>query len=137
MEALQAGTAAENPARALPALAELRSRAFSTADPALLDYVNAPGSEALQADQEQIGRLVAEGHTLSGLRTQVTVVDGSGTAGVAAATAELQVRLQVSGYTEVDGAGTVQRSGQAQQQEVRLVLVRNEGLWRISRILLP
>ncbi|MCC3290750.1 serine/threonine protein kinase [Arthrobacter sp. zg-Y1110] len=139
VESLRAVTAAEDPAQALPALAELRSRAFTSADPALLHYVNAPGSEALQDDQEQIARLAAEGHALSGLVTEVAVVDGSGAARAAqgTATAELRVRMQVSGYTQVDSAGAVLRYGQAQQQEVLLVLVRSGGEWRISRILAP
>ncbi|MCQ1995909.1 serine/threonine-protein kinase [Arthrobacter sp. zg-Y1171] len=139
VESLRAVTAAEDPAKALPALAELRSRAFASADPSLLQYVNAPGSEALQADQEQVARLAAEGHALSGLVMEAAVVDGSGAAPAAqgTATAELHVRLRVSGYTQVDSAGAVLRHGQAQQQEVLLMLVRSGGEWRISRILAP
>ncbi|MCC9175030.1 serine/threonine-protein kinase [Arthrobacter sp. zg-Y179] len=138
VESLRAETAAEDPAEALPALAELRSRAFSSADPALLHYVNAPGSEALQADQDQVARLAAEGQALSGLAMEVSVVSGSWTAPPqGTATAELRVRMQVSGYTQVDSAGAVLGYGQAQQQEVLLVLVRHEGQWRISRILAP
>ncbi|MCQ1953818.1 serine/threonine protein kinase [Arthrobacter sp. zg-Y238] len=139
VESLLAETAAEDPAQALPALAELRSRSFTSADPALLHHVNAPGSEALQADQDQVARLAAEGQALSGLAMEVSVVDGSRTAPTTqeTATAELRVRMQVSGYTQVDSAGAVLRYAPAEQQEVLLVLVRNEGQWRISRILAP
>ncbi|WP_194266027.1 serine/threonine-protein kinase [Arthrobacter yangruifuii] len=157
VESLRAETAAEDPARALAALAELRTRAFTGADPALLDHVNAPGSEAQLADQEQVGRLAAEGQTLAGLVMTVDVLQRLGTVPAEttvpaeptmpgqpvrreapeAGSAELRVRMQVSAYTRVDRTGAVLRHEPAQQQEVMLVLVRSEGMWRISRVLAP
>ncbi|UWX98279.1 serine/threonine protein kinase [Arthrobacter zhaoxinii] len=143
VDSLLSETAAQDPAQALPALAELRTRAFTGADPVLLDHVNAPESEAQLADQEQVGRLAADGHTLAGLVMTVDVLGRSGPAPPEAAlppdptpgTAELRVRMQVSAYTHMNRTGEVLRQEPAQQQEVLLVLVRNEGMWRISRVL--
>ncbi|MCQ2001211.1 serine/threonine-protein kinase [Arthrobacter zhaoxinii] len=143
VDSLLSETAAEDPAQALPALAELRTRAFTGADPALLDHVNAPESEAQLADQEQVGRLASEGDTLAGLVMTVDVLGRSGPAPPEAAlppdptpgSAELRVRMQVSAYTHMNRTGEVLRQEPAQQQEVLLVLVRNEGMWRISRVL--
>lgn len=146
--ALQTETSAADPAHALAALAELRSRAFASADPGLLEHINAPGSEALQADQDQVGRLVRDGHVLRGLEMQVSVLEpiaAAGTAGPAAIrlpdtsgrpeTAELRVLLEVSGYAQTDSGGTVIHREEARHQEVRLVLLRLDGSWRISRVL--
>ncbi|MCC9145074.1 MULTISPECIES: serine/threonine-protein kinase [unclassified Arthrobacter] len=135
VETLRAETKAEDAAQALPALAELRSRAFRTADPALLNDVDAPGSEALLADREQIGKLSAAGHTLDGLVMEVSVLDQAAPDGTA--DAELRVHTKVAPYRQVDRAGAVLQQMPAQEQEVLLVLVRVEGTWRISSVVAP
>lgn len=142
VEALLAEASADDPAQALPALAELRARAFASADPKLLNHVNAPGSEALREDRQQIARLARDGHTLSGLAMRTAVLGaadiGDGQepeSGEPGESAGLTVRLEVSAYDQVDGAGTVVHQAAATQQQVELLLQRSGGAWKISRIL--
>ncbi|MCC3271863.1 protein kinase [Arthrobacter zhangbolii] len=143
VETLLAEASVPDPAQALPALAELRARAFATADPELLHLVNAPGSQALREDQQQISRLARDGHTLRGLDMQAAVLataDGGDRQRAAAGdapgeTAGLTVRLEVSAYEQVDAEGSVVHQADGQQQQVQLVLLRSDGAWKISRIL--
>lgn len=143
VDSLREQAKAADPAQALPALAALRARAFATADPGLLEHVDAPGSPALQADREQLGRLVRDGHLLRGLTMEVAVraSDASSGTGIVDPAGDAAVKLRVaaamSAYSVEDAAQTVVHQEPAQQQEITLVLVRVDGAWKISAVLAP
>ncbi|WAP50904.1 hypothetical protein OL239_13095 [Arthrobacter sp. ATA002] len=85
------------------ALAELRTRAFGTANADLLEDVNTPRSPAMEADRTEIAKLEAAGTVLSGLAVEIV------SAGPALPREEgrISVRATVStsGYTEREAAG--------------------------------
>ena len=143
VDSLREQAKAADPAQALPALAALRARAFATADPGLLEHVDAPGSPALQADREQLGRLVRDGHLLRGLTMEVAVraSDASSGTGIVDPAGDAAVKLRVaaatSAYSVEDASQTVVHQEPAQQQEITLVLVRVDGAWKISAVLAP
>ncbi|MDK1327408.1 protein kinase [Arthrobacter sp. zg-Y1143] len=139
VEVLLATAAAADPAEAVPALAELRARAFRTGDPRLLAHVDAPESPALSADEEQVGRLARDGQALRGLEMQASVLApdtpaAGGSAAPAEVTVQLRVRLEVSAYQRVGRDGLVLEDASARQQEVVLVLVQSGGTWKISTV---
>ena len=143
VDSLREQAKAADPAQALPALAALRARAFATADPGLLEHVDAPGSPALQADRGQLGRLVRDGHLLRGLTMEVAVraSDASSGTGIVDPAGDAAVKLRVaaatSAYSVEDASQTVVHQEPAQQQEITLVLVRVDGAWKISAVLAP
>ena len=147
VEALVERTRAADPARAVPALAELRALAFSSADARLLDHVDVPGSEAMLADRELVSLLLQEGRRFRGLSLAADVLAAvPGRTGTAHATGpgpaapgavQLGVRLTVGPYQQVDAAGTVLAEEPAQEQDVVLELVQTAGEWKINRVLVP
>ncbi len=147
VEVLLERTRAEDPAQAVPALAELRALAFSSADARLLDHVDVPGSEAMLADRKLVSLLLQEGRRFRGLSLAADVlaaVPGSagtpqttGPGAAARRAVQLGVRLKVGPYQQVDAAGTVLAEEPAQQQDVVLELVQTAGEWKISRVLVP
>ena len=146
-EVLVERTRTADPAQAVPALAELRALAFSSADAKLLDHVDVPGSEAMLADRELVSLLVQDGRRFRGLSLAADVLAAvPGSAGTAHATGpdaaplrtvQLGVRLTVAPYQQVDAAGAVLAEEPAQQQEVVLELVQTAGEWKISKVLVP
>lgn len=147
---IQTGLAEKNPVAALRALAWTRSYALSTADEALLQHVNVPGSPAAVADQEILGKLVERGHTLTGLESSVTAAStvpvrspaqgqGSETAAVESAeTANVLATVATSPFAEQDAAGNlIHKEVQGQTQELVIVLARVDGRWLVREVMTP
>ena len=133
------GLVSEDPAKALPALAWLRSYALSTANASLLVAVNAPGSPALKADTATLRALTGAKHSYSGLETTVSAAreqSRSKPAGAAPATATVAATVTTSPFAENDATGAVVYQQQRQQQQkLRIVLVLLRGRWVIQEIL--
>ena len=131
---VNARIASGDPAEAVQGLAWIRSYAFSSGRTALLDQVNAPGSPAAAADERIAARLRESGHVLAGFTSTLSNVvvrperpPGGAVVAVTSAT---------SSYQELDQVGNVVASGPpGEGQELRLVLVRYDGRWRITEIL--
>jgi hypothetical protein len=101
--------------------------------PELLALVNVPGSPAEAADKDLSGHLASQGIRLGGLSTEVANLslrskDGN--------SAEVELTATTSDYEERDAAGRVMhRQPAGKPQDLRLVLKRTEGAWRIVEIL--
>ena len=123
-----------DPGEAVQGLASLRSLAFSSGRLELLDQVNVQGSTAAAAD-ERIGAPLREsGHVLVGftsILSEVSVHPDS-----TADRAVVAVSSAASSYEEQDQAGVVVATGPAAPaRPLQLVLVPEEGRWRITEIL--
>lgn len=124
---------ATEPEAALPALSRVRDLALREGRPELLALVNGPGSPAEAADKDLSGHLASQGIRLGGLSTEVANVslrskDGN--------SAEVELTATTSDYEERDAAGRVMhRQPAGKPQDLRLVLKRTEGAWRIVEIL--
>ncbi|MBO1269396.1 serine/threonine protein kinase [Arthrobacter cavernae] len=129
----------EDPAEAVLALSAVRDLALSQGALQLLDEVNVPGSAAaaadarirsqLERDQTEGGRLVLAGFTTA--LSNIVVEPGS-----TGERATVAVVASTSAYAERDESGaTVSSQAAGQSQQLRLVLVRTDGAWRISDIL--
>ena len=137
-EQLRTAAASEDPVRAVQALSDIRARAVGSADRALLEAVNVPGSEAAAADAALLDGLEAAGQRLEGFTARVATASldpGAGHGG-AAGTAVVRVRLVTSGYTVTGPAG--ERVGErpaGRDQELRVALERVDGRWRVAKVL--
>lgn len=125
-----------DPVAAVRALAELRARAFTAADAALLTDINVPRSPAMEADQSEISKLEVSGTVLSGLAVKIV------SAGPAVPGQEGRVSIRAavstSAYAERDARGaTVRNVAAVSNQDIVLVLVRTADGWRIEDILAP
>ncbi|MFJ5957929.1 serine/threonine-protein kinase [Paenarthrobacter sp. NPDC092416] len=136
----------EDPEVAVKALSELRDIALASHRPRLLTRVNAPDSPAQAADAHLMQQLQKDEVRLQGLVT--TLSDVATEATTEAATSEgaatederavVAVTATTSGFEEVSRSGTVLGTrGAGQAQELRLVVLRSDGGWRISEILGP
>ncbi|MBG0741450.1 serine/threonine protein kinase [Paeniglutamicibacter antarcticus] len=135
-ESIRTRLASNAPAEALGALAWLRSYAFSSGQPALLQHVDASDSPASAADQDVAAALQQKGHVLSGLESQVLNV--TELAGELPDLAELSATTVTSGFVEQDGRGVVVRSQpDAVTQHLLFVLKREQGHWRIAEVHQP
>lgn len=137
---LRAMLAGDDPVQAVTALAELRVRAFSTADAGLLDWVNAPGSPAMEADLAEITKLRDGGRRLAGLAVEVVPgpPSGSSAGSVSGDRRLVPAQVSTSGYAERDAGGTViRRVAALPRQELVLVLLRGGDGWRIEEVLPP
>ena len=118
---------------ALPALAWLRSYALSTADGALLEKVNVPGSPAWEADAAVMDSLRDRGHSFTGLETSIVqagIVQGG------APRTTVQATVATSPFAELDAAGNiVHQQDQEQQQALQIVMANVDGRWMIEQIL--
>lgn len=124
----------QDPEEAIRGLSALRDTAFSTGKLELLDHVNAQGSAAAAADGKVRDELEGAALVLSGFSTALTSVSVEGAASRDRAT--VAVRAETSAYEERDASGKVVRTRPAgQPQELRVVLLRSEGGWRITEIL--
>lgn len=150
---IQRDLAAVEPVAALRALAWVRAHALSTADQALIDMVNAPGSPALGADSSIVGELAARGHTLTGLTMNVSqasttdsrAAPSTGPAGTRpggaalpapGGTVRVQASITTSAFAELDPAGAlVHRQIGEQRQELDIVMANIGARWRILQIL--
>ncbi|MFJ4028396.1 serine/threonine-protein kinase [Paenarthrobacter sp. NPDC089989] len=124
-----------DPAVAVPALSAVRDQALAEGRRELLGLVNAPGSPAEEADLALARQLEPQGIRFVGLRTVLTgaAVDTS-----QADHAVVSLAAVLSGYEEQDAQGKVIRwQPPGQPQQLRLVLSKVDGQWRISEILGP
>jgi serine/threonine protein kinase len=123
-----------DPAEAVHALAAVRSLAFSSGRLELLDLVNAPGSTAAAADARLKDELQRSGHLLAGFTSTVSNIQVQ--PGASASQAVVGVTSATSSYVEQDSAGEVVAAGApGTEQVLRLVLVFQEGQWRITDVL--
>ncbi|WP_045732571.1 serine/threonine-protein kinase [Pseudarthrobacter chlorophenolicus] len=122
------------PADALRGLAALRDHAFRSGQVGLLAEVNASGSPAAAADHLTAERLSGSGRVLSGFIS--TLTDVRTEPGPTDARAVVRAMAATSAWEEKDTTGTVAARGAAAPgQPLRLVLVAEDGKWRISEIL--
>ena len=109
----------------------LREIALRERDPSLLNSVYAPSAAALARDRGEIARLRSSGRRLDGLRMPVKVLDvlrpGNGTWVVIA-------RVSRSSTRVVTGTGRQVRATKATAVTYRCTLVRQNGSWRILRL---
>lgn len=135
-EELAASLREDDPAMAVPALSAVRDMALGLQRPGLLALVNAPGSPAEAADSALGQQLQIDGIRFTGLTTTLSglsVVDAPD-----ADHAVVALTAATSGYEERDPTNRVVRSQPAgKPQELRLILVRSDGQWRISEIAGP
>ena len=128
----QAG--ASDPSQAVEGLARLRDLAFSGGYWELLDEVNAKGSPAASADQQTAEPLRSSGHILAGFSSNLAELRTED--GATAARAVVRVLSGSSAYEVKDSQGAVIGTGPAAgARQLRLVLVAEDGMWRISEIL--
>jgi serine/threonine protein kinase len=134
VESARSRAAAADPGQALAGLAAMRDHAFNTGNLALLDEVNAQGSAAAAADGLTAARLRADGVVLSGFSSSLAGVATE--PGATSTRAVVGATSATSAYEERDAKGAVLAAGAAgPAQALRLVMVRTEGVWRISDIL--
>ncbi|WP_051441936.1 serine/threonine-protein kinase [Arthrobacter sp. H14] len=147
-ERVEDGLRSASPEDAVPALAWLRSYAFSSGRTGLLQQVNVPDSPAMAADSKIADRLKQTGHVLAGFETSIEQVErisadstgGNGPSGkdVAKETASMAVTAHTSGFRELDAKGdVVRREKPAGRQQLTLVLQKMDGRWLIAEILEP
>ncbi len=135
-EGIRTRLASNAPTEALGALAWLRSYAFSSGQPSLLQYVDVSDSPASAADEDVAAALQQKGHVLSGLESQVLNV--AELADELPDSAELNATTVTSGFAEQDGQGVVVRSQpDAVTQQLLFVLKREQGHWRIAEVHQP
>lgn len=126
---------APEPEVALPALSEVRDLALREGRPELLAQVNVPGSPAETADDELRRQMAARGVRFSGLSTRLSDVSLQSKDGNHA---EVKLAAATSGYEERDTAGRLlHRQPAGKPRDLRLVLERSEGAWRIVEVLAP
>lgn len=131
---LQGLLLAARPEDAVRGLARLRSYAFSTGKPDLLQQVTVPGSPAAAADAAVASRLARSGRVLEGFEAILTLVERRPES--TAERAVVSVSVASPPYRERDAAGTVvAEAAAAGEQRLRLVLVPVEGRWRLQEIL--
>ena len=109
----------------------LREIALRERDQGLLASVYIPGAAGLARDRAEIARLRSAGRRLDGLRLPVKVLDadrpGNGTWVVTARLGRSPARL-------VNGSGRPVRATRASTATYRCTLVRQEGSWRVLRL---
>lgn len=124
------------PEQAAQGLAWLRSTAFSTGRLELLSAVNATGSSAAEADARTAAVLEKSGHRLAGFNTMLSKVATEH--GSTADRAVLSITASTSAYQELDSSGALVADVTARGEEkLRLVLLLENGRWRIHEILPP
>ncbi|OFI38973.1 hypothetical protein BIU82_16085 [Arthrobacter sp. SW1] len=131
---MRARLRSDNPEEALVALSALRDSALRTGKLELLDSVNVKGSAAAAADAGIAAQMKKAGVVLAGFTTTLNNIrliasTGDGEASVTAA-------VGTSRFDERNASGVLVRPRPAAApQQLRLVLQRVEGAWRIADIL--
>jgi hypothetical protein len=135
-DALSDALGSEDPVTAAYALSVVRDMALGLDRHELLASVNAAGSPAEAADAALGQQLRATGIRFAGLTTSLSGVAVTGT--LEAGQAVIALTATTSGYEERDASDHLVKSQAAgKPQELRLVLVRSTGQWKISEILGP
>ncbi|WP_077488634.1 protein kinase domain-containing protein [Sinomonas mesophila] len=137
-ERLRTAAGADDPVRAVQALSDIRSQAIAASDRALLEAVSVPGSAAAAADAALLDALERDGQRLEGFRASVTTasLDPKPAPGAAEGSAVVRVRIVTSGYTVLDAAGgRVGEQPAGRDQDLRIVLERVDGRWRVASVL--
>ncbi|WP_423184367.1 serine/threonine-protein kinase [Arthrobacter sp. NyZ413] len=124
----------EDPVEALRALSEARDAAFSTGRVELLEHVNVEGSAAAAADRKIADGLEGAGLVLAGFSSSLPSIQAESPP--VQDRANLAVTVETSAYEEQDRAGkAVRLVPPGKRQNLKVVLVRVSGAWRISEIL--
>jgi serine/threonine protein kinase len=124
------------PDQAARGLAWLRSTAFSSGRHELLNEVNVKGSDAAEADARTVAVLARSGHRLAGFTTTLSKVDTEPES--TADRAVLSITASTSAYKELDASGALMAHLAAGgEEQLRLVLLLEDGRWRIQEILPP
>ncbi|MHA7173533.1 serine/threonine-protein kinase [Arthrobacter monumenti] len=145
---IEDGLRSASPEEAVPALAWVRSYAFSSGRTGLLEQVNVPDSPAMAADSKIAGRLKESGHVLAGFETNIEQVKRLPTGSTggkdpggkeeAKETALLAVTAHTTGFTDLDPKGDVVRQEKSGgRQQLTLLLRKMDGRWLIAEILEP
>ena len=137
-EQLRGAADAEDPVRAVQALSDIRARAIAAGDRPLLEAVSVPGSPAAAADAALLDGLERDGQRLEGFRASVTAasLDPGAVPGAGDGGAVVRARIVTSGYTVVDAAGgRVGERPAGRDQDLRILLERIEGRWRVASVL--
>jgi hypothetical protein len=148
---LRRGAESADPVQAVQALSEIRAHAIAAKDRELLAAVNVPASETAAADAALLDRLDSAGQRLEGFSARVLSAARDAAAAAPADAAQstegagradgdrgavVRVRIVTSGYTVRDSAGaTVGERAAGVDQDLRIVLGREEGRWQVARIL--
>ncbi|MEA5454245.1 serine/threonine-protein kinase [Sinomonas sp. JGH33] len=135
-DALRGRADSADPVQAVQALAEIRGRAVSQSDRELLDRVNVPGSEAARADVALLEGLSAQGRRLEGFTARVVEAQREPDDPLVEHVAVVRARVVSSGYAVVGVDGReLSAPGAGKDQILRIVVERDGGPWRVSRIL--
>lgn len=128
--------AGDDPLAAAKVLPVLRTRAFEQGNPALLAWVNQPGTAAEAADLEAVQALQERGERLEGLK--VAVLGASAAGPPSGELVRIAVSAELSAWKQVRSDGTeAAEPGTAQRQDVLLELQRTGKNWRIAAVLPP
>jgi hypothetical protein len=118
--------------RVVAELYDRRAQAFRTGAAALLGEVYVPGSPALAADVQAMGRFTAAHHEVRGFAPEVSRIDRATASGD---TVELSLADRLPPYQVVDGDGVVVAAIPGRgEQGVRMTLVRTGARWRIGSV---
>lgn len=128
-----------DPLKVLPALARMRVKALSTADPAVLDLVNVERSPAMEQDLLVVDGLIERGQVFSGLSVALENLRESGlpsgTGASGGRTTAVAASSLTSGYEVRTVPGEVVRSEPGRtRQELIFVLREVDGRWKILAV---
>lgn len=127
--AVDAALRGDDPRAAVPALAWLRARAFSTGDVTPLQRANAAGGPAFAEDQARMDALESRDVVLEGLGFDVTAVEVLSRDGNDAVVEATVVTLD---HRQVSAGGTVVASvPEGGERLCRLVLRRGDAGWQV------
>lgn len=118
----------------LPALAAVRARALSTADQAMLDHVNVPGSETMATDRQIVKDLAAQGRVFDGLNVQLQDIEPLEALEGETEAARVSATVVTSAYNVLEGGSVIEESDEATTQRLLFVLERHDDHWKISAV---
>nr|WP_306858659.1 serine/threonine-protein kinase [Arthrobacter bambusae] len=122
------------PGEAIKGLSAIRDTALNSGRFELLEHVNVPGSAAAVSDGKLRDELIDAGLVLAGFSTRLASVSVERTPGTDTAT--VAVTVETSAYEERDASGNVVgKRPPGEPKDLRVVLLRGDGVWRITEIL--
>lgn len=132
---MQQRLADDDPLKALSALVAVRAMVLTTGEAGLLSHVNIEESEAMAADRDLVAGLEQRGHVFSGLSIRLHEAALTDSITVPGGAAAVTATAVMSGYTEMDGSGTVVRQvAESTPQELVFVLVKEGEMWKIASV---